>query len=150
MRKLYAIPMMAVLLCIFFSARVDALTGPNSAGWVPLKEDIHIRKTSIAYPADNTVSLWIRIEPATETDLLRSAHTLLMEKGRDDLALAYYYTVYLSEIDCGKRRHRELIAILYDTNHNIIHSVQPGQAPWDAIGTGDSFDVVRNSVCAAD
>jgi hypothetical protein len=141
---------MAALTCIFFSSRVDTLTVTDPEGWIPLKKNVYIKKKRIVYPSDTKVSLWIKVVPGAGTDLLSEARTQLMEKNRDDLALAYEYTGYLSEIDCSKNKHRELIAILYDANNNIVHSVQHEQASWDAIASGSSFEVVQDAVCGFD
>ncbi len=142
--------MAAALACIFLSTSVNALSGADLDGWTSLKKDVFIKERSITYPSDTTVSLWIKVVPGTGTDLLTEARTQLTDKGRDDLALAYDYTGYLSEIDCLKNKHRELIAILYDANKNIIHSVQHEQASWDVIASGSSFEAVQKAVCGYD
>jgi len=150
MRKFHALPFVAALACISLSTSVSALSGPDPDGWTSLKKDVFIKEKTITYPSATTVSLWIKVVPGTGTDLLTEARTQLMDKGRDDLALAYDYTGYLSEIDCAKNKHRELIAILYDANKNIIHSVQHEQASWDVIASGSSFEAVQKTVCVSD
>ena len=150
MKRHHAVALAAVLTCIFLPAVANALPGVDPDGWIPLKKDVYIREKSITYLSDATVSVWIKVVPDTGTDLLTEARTQLMNKGRDDLALAYDYTGYLSEIDCEKRRHRELIALLYDANKNIIHSVQHEQPSWEAIASGSSFEVVQRTVCRYD
>jgi hypothetical protein len=90
------------------------------------------------------------VVPSPGTDLLTEAYTQLMAKGRADQALAYDYTGYLSEIDCANNKHRELIALLYDANKNIIHSVQHNQPSWEVIASESSFEIVQKTVCRYD
>jgi hypothetical protein len=150
MRRFHAILLTAALVCVFFPAVVNAHSVRDPDGWTPVKKDVYIRENSITYPSDATVSLWIKVIPETGTDLLVEARTQLMNKGRDDQALAYDYTGYLSEIDCANHKHRELIAILYDVNKNIVHSVQHGRPSWDVIASGSSFEAVHKAVCGYD
>ena len=150
MRKFHAVTIAAALACICFSTGVNAHSGVDPDGWISIKKDVFIKEKSITRPSDTTVSLWIKVVPGTGTDLLSEARTLLMERDRADLALAYDYTGYLSEIDCSNNKHRELIAILYDGNKNIIHSVQNEQASWDVIASGSSFEAVQEAVCRFD
>ncbi len=140
--------MAATLACIFFLTSANAHSGIDTDGWTSLKKDVFIKKKSITYSSETTVSLWIKVVPGTGSDLPTEARTKLMDKGRDDLA--YEYTGYLSEIDCSKNKHRELIAILYDANKNIIHSVQNEQASWEVIASGSSFEAVHRVVCVSD
>ena len=135
------------LICIFFSGRTDARSSIDGNEWSPLKEDIYIKGESIIRPSDTTVSLWIKVIPGTDTASLADIRGSLLNKIRDNTGFTYDHTGYLSEIDCKEKKHREWIAILYDTNNNIIHSVQHPEPSWDVIASGSSFDVVQKAVC---
>ncbi len=150
MKRLPIVTVAAVLMGFLSAACVDAIADIGKQGWSPLNKDVSIKKKSIVYPSKTTVSLWIKVVPAKDTGPLSDAGTLLMDKGRDDQALAYDHTGYLTEIDCLKNKHRELIAILYDANSNIIHSVQHEHASWEAIPSGSSYEAVQEAVCAYD
>ena len=147
MKRLLAATLALLLICIFFSSRTDAFSTRERKDWTPLKKDIYIKEYSITRPSDTTVSLWIKVVPGTGTASLADIRSRLIDKGGDDLRFTYDHTGYLSEIDCEKKKHREWIAILYDTNNNIIHSVQHPEPSWDVIASGSSFDVVQKAVC---
>lgn len=147
MKRLLAATLALSLICIFSSSQTDALSAIERKDWTPLKKDIYIKEQSITRPSDTTVSLWIKVLPGTGTASLADLPSRLIEKGGDDLRFTYDHTGYLSEIDCEKKKHREWIAILYDTHNNIIHSVQHPEPSWDVIASGSSFDVVQKAVC---
>ena len=117
MKRLLAATLALLLICIFFSSRTDAFSTRERKDWTPLKKDIYIKEYSITRPSDTTVSLWIKVVPGTGTASLADIRSRLIDKGGDDLRFTYDHTGYLSEIDCEKKKHREWIAILYDTNN---------------------------------
>jgi hypothetical protein len=132
---------------ISFALGIDTFAGKDSEGWTSLKEDVYINGKSIAYPSNHTVSLWVKVVPDEDNDILLEVREQLMNKGRDDKALAYLYSGILAEIDCSKNSHRKLLTILYDANKNIIHSADHPQASWTTITPGSSFHLVQTAVC---
>ncbi len=150
MKKLSAMTITATLICLFSAFCSDAIADIGKEGWSLLKEDVYIKKKSIVYPSTTTVSLWIKVVPGKDTGFLSDAPTNLMEKAKGEKALTYDHTGYLTEIDCLKNKHRELVAILYDANNKIIHSVQHDRASWEAIASGSSYEAVQEAVCAYD
>ncbi len=69
-----------------------------------------------------------------------------MNKGRDDRALAYYYSGFLTEIDYLNNNHRELVTVLYDINKNIFDSTDHSNASWKTISPENSFHLVHAAV----
>jgi hypothetical protein len=147
MRKLQAVTLAISITGIFLVMGINAFAEEYSERWISLREDVFINGQSIAYPSVDRVSLWVKIVPDSENALLLEARSQLMAKGRDDQALSYDYTGFLSEIDCLKKRHRELVTILYDINKNIIHSVDHSQASWEDISPESSFHLIEMAVC---
>jgi len=147
MRKIPAILVAICLAVIFSAAATAALPDKDSEGWTLLNKDVYINRRSMAYSDEGTVSLWVKVVPDEDSDVLKQAREQLMNKGRDDKALAYLYSGILAEIDCSRNSHRQLITILYDANKNIIHSVDHHQASWTAISPESSFHLVREAVC---
>ena len=147
MRKLKAITLAISFACIFFAAGIDAFARLDSERWTSLQEGLSINTKSLFRQADNTVSLWVKIVPAEGSAFMYDARTHLMEDGKDHQAYQFDYTGFLSEIDCSKKRHRELVTIMYDANKNIIHAVEDSTAAWDNITPGSSFDLVQRAVC---
>jgi Surface-adhesin protein E len=135
------------LVSIVLSGRAVALAGEDSEGWTSLNEGLYINGRSIASTSADTVTVWVKIVPGDGSELQREAIGLLLEKGKKYQALAYRYTGYLSEIDCSKDRHRELMVILYDINKNIVLSLERSSASWETIAPGSSFLPVRSAVC---
>ncbi len=70
-----------------------------------------------------------------------------MNKGRDDKALAYYYSGLLIEMDCSNDSHRELVTILYDINKNILDSADHSKASWKTTPSEGSMQLVHTAVC---
>ena len=136
-----------MFLLLSFISGICSFAGEDSEGWTSLKKDVYINGKSIAYQSDHTVSLWVKIIPDEDSDVLLAARELLMSKGRDDKALAYYYSGFLTEINCSENSHRELITIFYDANKNILHSADHSRAAWAAISPGSSFHLVQKAVC---
>ena len=147
MKKVWTITLAIFLTFIFSAAGNDVFASVDSEGWTSLKKDLYINKKSIAYPSDHIVSLWVKIVPDIGSDLLFEAQKQLMDKGRNDQAIVYEYTGYLSEIDCVKKRHRIFTTILYDINKNIINSEDHAPASWNDISPGSSFNLVETAVC---
>ncbi len=138
----------ASLIFISFTFGAGTFAAEDSQGWTSLRKDVYINMKSIAFTCGSTVSLWVKIVPEEDSDaVLVEAREQLMKKGRDDKALAYLYSGFLTEIDCSKNSHRELITILYDANKNIIHSEDHPQASWVTISPGSSFHLVQKAVC---
>lgn len=147
MKKVWTITLALSLTFILFAAGNIAFASVDSEGWTSLKKDLYINGKSIAYPSGNTVSLWVKIVPDRGSDMLFDAQKQLMDKGRNDQAVAYEYTGYLSEIDCTKKRHRIFTTILYDINKNIINSEDHSPASWNEIFPESSFHLVATAVC---
>ena len=147
MKKAWTITFAIFLIFSFFASGNDAFASVDSEGWTSLKKDLYINKKSIAYPSDHIVSLWVKIVPDRGSDLLFEEQKQLMDKGRNDQAIVYEYTGYLSEIDCVKKRHRIFTTILYDINKNIINSEDHAPASWNDISPGSSFNLVETAVC---
>ncbi|MFI5295326.1 MAG: surface-adhesin E family protein [Thermodesulfovibrionales bacterium] len=137
----------ASLMFIFFAFGGGAFAAEDSEGWTSLSKDIYINVRSMAYSRGNAISLWVKIVPDEDSNVLMAARELFMNKGRDDKALAYSYSGLLTEIDCSKNNHRELMTILYDINKNIIHSADHPKAPWETISPGSGLDIVQKAVC---
>jgi len=135
------------LMYILFAMVACAFAAEDSEGWTSLSSDVYINMKSIAYTCGSTISLWVKIVPDEDSDLLMRAREQLMDKGRDDKTLTYLYSGLLTEIDCSKNSHRELITILYDANKNILHSVNNPKASWKTISPGSSFRLVQRTVC---
>lgn len=147
MKKLRAAVLALSLICISVFSRTDALSAIDRIDWTPLKKDVYIKEESITRPSNTTVSLWMKVVPGTDSASLADIRGRLKDTSIDDPRFAYDHTGYLSEIDCKMKKHREWIAILYDTNNKIIHSVQHQEPSWDVIASGSSFDVVQKAVC---
>ena len=147
MKRVWTITLAISLTFILFAAGNDAFASVDSEGWTSLRKDLYINGKSIAYPSGHTVSLWVKIVPERGSDLLFEAQKQLMDKGRNDKAISYEYTGYLSEIDCAKKKHREFTTILYDINKNIINSENHSPASWNDISPGSSFNLVETAVC---
>ncbi|HXX56562.1 MAG TPA: hypothetical protein VEI96_01010 [Thermodesulfovibrionales bacterium] len=147
MRRLQAFTVAISFTGILLVVGVHVFAEEYSEGWISLKKDVFINGQSIAYPSVDRVSLWVKIVPDSESAFLLEARSQLMAKGREDQALSYDYTGFLSEIDCLRKRHRELITILYDVNKNILHSVDHPQASWEAISPESSFHLIEMAVC---
>lgn len=147
MKKVWTISLAISLTLIFSAMGNEAFASVDSEGWTSLRNDLYINGRSIAYPSGHTVSLWVKIVPEKGSDLLFEAQKQLMDKGRNDKAIAYEYTGYLSEIDCAKKKHREFTTILYDINKNIINSEDHSPAFWNDISPGSSFYLVALTVC---
>ncbi|MCL5021826.1 MAG: hypothetical protein M1497_00370 [Nitrospirae bacterium] len=145
--KFLSIVSVITLTLLFCAAGTGAFAGKDSEGWTSLTADVSIKKKSIVREPGDTVSLWVRIVPGEHCDLMFDARSRLTAKGRNDLALAYDYTGFLSEIDCSKKKHRELVTILYDVRRNIVDSLQQFRTAWSDIVPGSSFDSVQMAVC---
>ncbi len=142
--------LLIVCICLvstLLSGKIGALAAEDSEGWTSLNEGLYINGRSIARTTADTVSLWVKIVPGEGSELQREAIGLLMDRGKRYQALAYTYTGYLSEIDCSRNRHRELITILYDINKNIVLSLERPSALWEPISPESSFLLVRSMVC---
>ena len=135
------------LMCILFAMAACAFASEDSEGWTSLRRDIYVNMKSMASTYCSTVSLWIKVVPDADSDVLMRAREQLMDKGRDDKALTYLYSGILTEIDCSKNNDRELITILYDANKNILHSVNNPKASWTTISPESSFQLVQRAVC---
>jgi len=147
MKKVWTINVAILLTIIFFAAGNDAFASVDSEGWTLLRKDLYINGKSVAYSSGHTVSLWVKLVPDSGSDLMFEAQKKLMDKGRNDQAIAYEYTGYLSEIDCAKKRHRVFSTILYDVHKNIIHSEDHSPAFWNDISPESSFHLVALAVC---
>jgi hypothetical protein len=85
--------------------------------------------------------------PEEGSELMYEARSHLMEDGKEYQALKYDYTGFMSEIDCSRKRYRELMTIMYDVNKNIVHSVETSPASWKDISPESSLEVVVAAVC---
>jgi hypothetical protein len=135
------------LLCILFAFVTSAFASEDSEGWTSLRSDVYINMKSMASRYGSTVSLWVKVVPDEDSELLLETRQQFKNKGRDDKALAYHYSGVLTEIDCSTNNHRELITILYDANKNILHSANNPKASWTTISAESRFDLVQRAVC---
>ena len=147
MKKLPAVAWAMLFTGIFFFAAHDLFAGNDPERWTSLKEDVFINQKSAAYTSGHTVRLWVRVAPEKGSDLYWETQKHLMEKGKKYQAGAYEYTGFLSEFDCAKKRHRELMTLHYDNNKNIIDWANHAQARWDETLPESRFDLVQKAVC---
>jgi len=119
----------------------------DSEGWTSLRKDLYINRKSTAHLSGALVSLWVKMVPESGSDALRVIREKFMDRGREDQALAYQYTAVLSEIDCSRGRHRELVTIFYDSNKNIMQSGENKATSWNDISAGSPFRFVERAVC---
>ena len=147
MRELRAGKLALSFIFIFFAARSGFCSGVDSEGWKSLQEGLYIHEKSLSRPADGTISLWVKIVPEEGSAMMYEARNHLIQDGKVYQALKYEYTGLLSEIDCSRKRHRELITIMYDVNKNIVHSEDTLSAHWMDIPNESSLDLVLTAVC---
>jgi hypothetical protein len=136
---------LSLIFITCFSSLSFAAT--DSEGWTSLKRNVFINNQSLVYPATDRVSLWVKIVPESDSDLMYAVRNNLIEKGKLYQANLYEYSGYLSEIDCSKRRHREVMSILYDVDKNILLSEEHPRVSWSDISPGSRFEVVFEAVC---
>jgi hypothetical protein len=147
MRELRAGKLAMSFIFIFFTAGNGFCSGADSEGWTSLQDGLYINSKSISRSDDGKISLWVKIVPEEGSDLMYNARNHLMEDGMDYQALKYDYTGLLSEIDCSRKRHRELMNIMYDVNKNIVHSLETSPASWKDIPPESNLDLVLVAVC---
>ena len=147
MRGLKTVKLAMSFIFIFFAAGNGFCSGADSEGWTSLQDGLYINSKSISRSDDGKISLWVKIVPEEGSDLMYNARNHLMEDGMDYQALKYDYTGLLSEIDCSRKRHRELMNIMYDVNKNIVHSAETSPASWKDISPESSLEVVVAAVC---
>jgi hypothetical protein len=147
MRELKVVKFVISFAFIFFANTFAAFADVDSEGWTSLREGLYINEKSLSRSTDDKVSLWVKIVPKEGSSLMYDARNHLMQDGKVYQALKYDYTGSLSEIDCSRKRHRELISIMYDVNKNIVHSEETSQASWKDIPSESTLDLVLAAVC---
>jgi hypothetical protein len=101
---------------------------------------------NIARPADDIVSLWLKVVPEKGSETHLQTQQMLREKGKE--YRTYDYTGLLFEIDCGCNQYRELGRVFYNKGKNIIHATHNyTRAGWKSISPESSLDLVRVVVC---
>jgi hypothetical protein len=119
--------------------------GADRDVWHPLSDSISVKLRSLAYPREAVASVWIKVIPVKGTAGLSDARRRLRAAGKD--VKAFSYSGHLKEIDCGAGRHRELQALYYNEDKNIIHSVSTTGPSWEAIPPEGELDRLREVVC---
>jgi hypothetical protein len=147
MRKHGAGKLATSFIFILVAAGNGICAGADSEGWTSLQEGLYINEKSLSRSDEGTVSLWVKIIPEEGSVLMYEARDHLMQDGKVYQALKYDYSGLLSEIDCPRKRHRELITIMYDVNKNIVHSEETLLASWKDISSESTLDLVRTTVC---
>ena len=147
MRELRAGKLVMSFMFLLFAAGNGFCDNVDSEGWTSLQEGLYINEKSLSRSTDGTVSLWVKMVPEEGSGLMYEARNHLMQDGKVYQALKYDYTGLLSEIDCSRRRHRELIIIMYDVNKNIVHSLETSAASWKDIPPESNFELVLAAVC---
>jgi len=147
MRELKAGKLAMSLMFLLFAVGNGFCDNVDSESWTLLQEGLFINEKSLSRSGDNTVSLWIVMVPEEGSELMYEARSHLMEDGKEYQALKYDYTGFMSEIDCSRKRYRELMTIMYDVNNNIVHSVETSPASWKDISPESSLEVVVAAVC---
>ena len=147
MRELKAGKLAMSLMFLLFAVGNGFCDNVDSESWTLLQEGLFINEKSLSRSGDNTVSLWIVMVPEEGSELMYEARSHLMEDGKEYQALKYDYTGFMSEIDCSRKRHRELMTIMYDVNKNIVHSLETSPASWKDIPPESNLDLVLVAVC---
>jgi hypothetical protein len=150
MRKVSAVAWAMVFAGILFVTGNDVFAGGDAELWTSLRTDVFINQNNITYPSANMVRVWVRVAPEKGSDLYWETQKHLMDKGKKYQAIAYEYTGFLSEFDCSRKAHRELMTLHYDNNKNIIDWTNHAAPRWNGTVQDSGFALVQMAVCAQD
>lgn len=115
-------------------------------GGISLQGVNTVATSSIIYQPNNIVSLWVRIVPEEDSQALQRIRKMLQSRRRD--SQNYEYSSFLCEIDCVSKEYREVSAIHYNRNRNIILAVNRTNATWSPMTRENGFHMLHLTFCS--
>lgn len=142
MKRVMAYTLFLTLLSLCaYTERSTAL----SEGWTPVDKGVYINEETLTHITDAVHSLWIKIIPDKDSTLYTRSRKFLREIGKEHASLEYMG--YLTEVDCMTGRFREITAMFYRKDRNILGSVQKEAPAWQEIKGSGMMTGVYRSVC---
>ncbi|NJD57475.1 MAG: hypothetical protein FIA94_13890 [Nitrospirae bacterium] len=113
--------------------------------WTTIGNGVYINEETLTHITGSIHSLWIKIVPDKDSALYARSRKLLRELGKEHASLEYMG--YLTEVDCMNGRFRELTAMFYRKDKNILGSLQKESPAWQEIKNGNMMTGVYRTVC---
>lgn len=143
MKRLFFWVLVALLAGITLHLRVSS--ADVSEGWSRVRDNVFIKEKTITHLSNELHSLWIKVVPAKNSNLLFLSQLELKKLQKGDQEPEYL--CYLSEIECGSLRHRKISTIYYRKDKNIIASQHNDNAKWESVIENGMIQDVYNTVC---